>query len=672
VSLDAGRAELVLGRRGTSVTLGLVSLSRPTRVLAPEVEVSLPALASATAACAQTVLRDLSSVDGSLSFSPTGKRLSRAIETLRRAADGLRDCARPTSRSAFFVRPEATDSGGAPSVSLALCDPSGRVDGYRKGADLYSILCGGLVTLRGPDGSGLFALEGPPFLVVKDLCRAAGELIEAAQAGTPQLEAVIGPRTQRLRVDLVAQTVAVSGPVLPCPPLALARSFLQAALDFCGVLSARNPHQRENPYLSALGDDARERLASLGELQGGDLFAEPTTRPAEATPSSGERRLARGSLRRLRYHSLFDGVDTMSRPERAAVSASALVVVGRTGATFVNPQDGAVLARRGGERAHLHDRGVLLAGKGKLEGVDLEGRPLFSRGTPRGGAASLTGVGGLVAAGSRSREAALCVFDGSRLAAVVSDTGRRAWEFHAPPTASLFASVSQGRAVVASDAGVVYGIDGASGRVLFRARAACHFERAPALSSSIAACLGRGPEGLLLLCLDAATGRTRSCRALHLRTAADPVVLGSRVAIGGVSDGESVVALFGPAGEERFRVTLAKDPGLPALIMRPWGLYCATRDGALVCLSMSGEVRWRAPPTGDLERALPPILRRNVLFAAGDPIRAFDPRTGALLCALPAPRGLSALAVSKSLGLYAVDEDGIAQGFRLATHLSLV
>jgi hypothetical protein len=95
--------------------------------------------------------------------------------------------------------------------------------------------------------------------------------------------------------------------------------------------------------------------------------------------------------------------------------------------------------------------------------------------------------------------------------------------------------------------------------------------------------------------------------------------------------------------------------------------------GALVALGRDGTTRWTrpAPAVPPPAGAPAPAIARGAVVAAGEGLLALDLRTGALLGAVPhvAPVRLS---VDAELTVAAVDADGLATGFRLATHLSVV
>jgi putative pyrroloquinoline-quinone binding quinoprotein len=106
------------------------------------------------------------------------------------------------------------------------------------------------------------------------------------------------------------------------------------------------------------------------------------------------------------------------------------------------------------------------------------------------------------------------------------------------------------------------------------------------------------------------------------------------------------------------------------------GALLVVRDphGALVALSRDGGVRWtRAGRPGEAPpgAAAPAVARGTIVVPAGDGLVALDARDGALLAAVPgaAPERL---VVDASLGIAAMDADGLVGGWRLVTHLSVL
>jgi len=64
-------------------------------------------------------------------------------------------------------------------------------------------------------------------------------------------------------------------------------------------------------------------------------------------------------------------------------------------------------------------------------------------------------------------------------------------------------------------------------------------------------------------------------------------------------------------------------------------------------------------------------VRATVIAAAGDGIQALDARSGEIVGAIGGPAPVR-LAADASLAVAAMDADGLAAGWRLATHLSVV
>ena len=216
-------------------------------------------------------------------------------------------------------------------------------------------------------------------------------------------------------------------------------------------------------------------------------------------------------------------------------------------------------------------------------------------------------------------------------------------------------------------------LEAAQGQVVFHVRAGCTFEGPLFVGGGLVASLGRQEGALWLAAVDSASGRPRLARPLPLRAAGAPLYHRGRVVLGGVADGESHVLAYKLSGEEAWRATLGSSCGVPALSAHGGRVYASLRDGSVACVGAGGKLAWKVPGCGlELDHAALPIVRRGVLIAAGDPMRALDPATGALLCELPATQGLSALALGTPLDVFAIDDDGVAACFQLATHLSVV
>ena len=669
VSFSEGRAELVLGRRGSSASLCLVSLARPARLLTAEVEVELHGLALATASCAQTLASDLSSINPALADSPIARRLAKAVAALRKAARLAGPDGEAKRQKGFRLAPRPVKPSGALTVGFALADHDGRIDAYRKGAELYPLLCGGTVTLRAA-GQELACLVGAPFLALTDLSRLAADLSLALEGNQRSFSATLAG--QPFSMELPAGPALLGRRSIAGEALPIARALVEAALDFAEVLAGRNAALADNPYLAALRDDSAERLARLKELGKADLFSDAAPERKGAPRIKAEKPLSPGSLRRLKYRKLHAPLDTRSPARAVRLDRATFTVLGRGVATFLSVRTGELLMRKACDSAHLCAEGLLLVRGGTLERTDGAGATLFTRDAPRERSSILTCTAGSAKAGPMAQPATLCVFDGHRVAALFDATGRTAWEFSSPKAVSVFATTAGERVYVAADNGFLHALRAADGHVAFRVRAGHPFERAPAVSPTLLACLGRSEAGLLLVGVDAPTGRPRFSRPLHLASVGSLEIFGKRVLLTGLENGEAIVALYGDDGGELFRTSVGRSTAVPAVLRRPGGIFASLRDGCVAALTMKGQLLWSAPPNADLDQALAPVLRRDVLLAAGDPLRAIDRATGTVLGELPSSHGVSAFAVAANLDLFAVDDDGIAQAFRLATHLAVV
>lgn len=673
VCLGDGATELVLGRQGDRVSLCVVSLARPARIVAGEIDVDLVALAEATERCASGLLSDLSSIDPELLELPFARRLDRHRNALERAI--TRSCGGATRRphrpplSSRCSHP-GTD---APSITFTLLDPTGRIDAYRKGGDLYALLARGEVVLRDAEGLPLAAAVAPPFLVFTNVTRAAKELLATHRARNPEWEGTLAPNIPRLHLDLGAGTLLVGDRTMPCGALPLARLFLQGTLDFGDAVLVRNRALAENPYLISLLEDARENLDHLQELEAGDRYADTACAPAPAARPASSAPLVAGTLKRLRFRVAWTGADTGSAAREVRLAQGALAVLAaQEGATFLDAWTGEPLARCPDSAAVFAEHGVLVAGGSRMLGFDGRGAVHFLRDSAAENESPLAASAGGVRAGNGLQPATVCLRKDGTLDAIFAATGRSAWRFRAPGAVHVTATALRDRVWVAADNGFVYALESRSGAVVLRVRTECAVQSALAVGQGVAAGVGSKGGMPYLVSIDAATGRRRRELALPLRVAGNPLPVRHRLFLGGQDESGTVILGFA-RGALAFRVPLESDAGLPEMTAGSGRLYAALRDGSVTCIGVDGSVLWRRPGSGDeLDRPVAPILRRGVLIAAGDPIRAIDPETGAILCELPATRGLSALAVGPKLHVYAIDDDGLASCFQLATYLSVV
>ncbi len=669
--VSLGGAELVLGRHELRVRLSLVALARPARLLAGEIEVELAALQLAVAGCAEALLSDLGEIDPALARTPLASRLARRAKSLRKLAQlPAKKASAISPASPLTPAAVRAPSPSVPSVALNLLDEHDRVAAYRRGADLYSLLFPGEVALQFAEGASHRLGSAPPFLVLTDLSRAAADLIRAAEVGelTWEWPAPLGP----LKLALRDGALELAGRTLPCDPHALARAFLQASLDFCGAVCARNRAQARNPYLSTLEEGAREKLAQLAELESGNLFADQPRDRAPRTPRlEPESPLAAGALKKMRFRPSWQGTELGERARAARLTRTSLILAGETRACWIEPRTGARQAIVRSEHLESFDGGVVATVGRKLVGYSDEGAPLFSRDLGERGHSRLSGCCGAMK--SRGRDAVACAFEGHTAGLVQLPTGAIAWRYQAPQAVSVSLATAADRLYVAADGGSLYALEPGDGSLAFRVRAGMAFEGPLAVGAGMVCALGRREGALFLLAVDQLSGRPLLTRPLPLESAGAPLVWRRRILVPGLSEGVPSVVALSPSGRELFQYRVERAPGMPALSVCGGRLLLGLRDGGVVCLDGRGRFLWRAGALGlELDRALPPQVRRAVVVAPGDPVRALDLSTGAVVGELPPIQGLSALAVSPSLEVFAVDEDGFASAFVLATHLSLV
>lgn len=666
VPFPDGEVELMVRRRGRTALLSVVSLSRPSRVVARDVEVELDALAAAALEASATLCRELAEL------LPGGDREARPLRAAARALRRTDVRTPPRPQLARSARAPRRAPRGAPVVCLVdLDDDDGLVSAYEGGrADLGSLLGPGHVALRTADGRELAAIPGLPFLVVRDLGGAAAALVRAVRDGAPAARLALGRPRHGASIALeVALTAGrVSGPGardVPCPPLALARAFLLAQAELCRTLRARNPRQAENAWVADLEHDAAVRLAEIDELAEGDRAASaPGDARVPAPPRVPQHPLGPGRLRRLSFRPTFrldagppagDGLFASGRAVVVA-GASAVAAIERSsgavlwraeGALFASPVGGALLCARPGQLLAMAARSGRVAWARPLPGE----RPSSAAALPRGPWVVLAGG------------TALALDPGS---------GRTLWRFAPPGAARLAATAFGGVLAVGADTGHVYGLD-ASGRTLWRVRAPGPVIRPPLAAGGLCLALVAADPGTVLLGLEPATGARAWEARLDVSGAVCAAAWGAGIAVSGAVAGDPLVALLERRGRTAWSVAPALEGSVSAV---PAGPLLVVRDGrgALAALGRDGAARWSRPghPGPGGPGGPPPVVARGTLVTvSGTGLEALDVRTGELLAAIPGPAPVR-LVADAALAVVALDADGLAAAWRLATHLSLV
>jgi outer membrane protein assembly factor BamB len=660
-----GELELVIRRRGASALLTVVTLTRPSRILASDVEVDVEAFAAAALEAAATFCRELAEL------LPEGEQESRE---LRAAARELRH-AEAAPAPAADVRPDVPAAArpapaGRFACALEVDDAEGQLLAYDGGRpDLGSLLVRGTLTLVAADGARVAVLAGLPYLVLRDLGSAVDRLLGAVRRGEPRLEIVLA-RPGRggvttLALDLPAGRLAVGGaPPVACVPLELARAFAEAALELGRLARARNPRQAENGHLTELEAGAAERLAQLDELAEGDLAvaaAVGARAPGPARLPQGP--LGPGRLRRLAFRRLFEVDVGAPAGEGLLVRSGLVIAAGGAGVAALERATGAILWRAGGAELAAAVPGALLVSRGdELEALAIRsGRRLWVRSlpSPRPTAALALPRGPYLLAGA------------GVLTAVDPSTGRTLWR-HESPGASRVAVAAFGALVAAgTDTGHVYGLD-ASGRVVWRVRGPGAVLRSPSPVLGLAVVVCAADAGAAALALDPSTGERRFEAQLDYVPASAPVAWGKRIALAGLVAGDAIVTALERDGA---RDWTAAPPLAGAPLLATAGGLLVARDpaGGLVALGRDGRIRWSrpspqgAPPAG----AVAPAIARGTVIAARDGLAALDARTGDLVGAVSgvAP---ARIVVDASLAVAVMDGDGLATGYRVATHLSVI
>ena len=642
VTFSDGALELVLRRRGQSALLTLVALTRPSRVLARDVEVELDALAAAALEGAASFCHDLAEVG--LGAARETRRLQAAARDLRRTE------AAPGPRPRAPVRARGRPAPGRVACLVELLDEEGVLLAYEGGrADLGSLLAPGRVLLTAGDGAPLAALGGYPFLALRDLVAGAGRVLAASRRAEPSLQLALpraGPATPgALTLDLAGGTAALGpGAPHPCPPLDLVRAIAGAALSLCRTARARNPRQAENGYLAELESAASDRLAEADELRAGDLARPGSVSPGpQAAPARASLApLGPGSLRRLTFRRSWR-VDVGAPAGVGLQVQGGLVLIAGADALVALDRERGVPAWRtdGCEHARAFPGLVLAARGGRIAAHALRtGAAVWERPLPGGPLAGMVALA----------RGPIAVAAAGALTGLDPATGRTLWRFEAPGGPRLWPA-AQGRiTAVAAESGFLYGLD-PTGRLAWRVLAPGPLLRPPTPSPAGCLVLAEAGAGAVLLAVDPATGLRRWEAPLDLAPAGPPLPWGRRLAVPGTVAGDPAVSVVDREGTVSWTVAPPLT-GAPALAAAGPVLVVRDAEGALAALDAAGGQAWSRPaPAGHpAPGAAPPVAARGTVLVSGEGVSCVDAR----------------------LAVAALDADGVGTGHRLATHLSVV
>jgi outer membrane protein assembly factor BamB len=664
VSLSEASLELVLRRAGAEVELSVASLGRPARLLRPPVRVELEELAEAARVCGEGFLVDISQTAPRGLPSSFAKGLKESLRLLK----GPVSSGREAPPEPFTRRVEPTEE---PGFGFELKDPADllRSNERGQGAALGSLLCSGEVWLALPGRSQVWRASGPPFLTALELSRQAVELARAVELGEKRFSFEPGG----VRPALALELDKGKGRLGPGTPFAVDGTALAGAMFHLGqalalAIAERDRSQSSNPYLVELTERCREGLSHLrGAVQPPEGEGEARGR-ARTSRRTGRPLPVPGRLRRLRFEKRWE-------QKGLAGAESGQLLLGRQGPVFCSKEQACTFARKDGQELWRREasQGVAATADGYVVTADADRVCCFI-----GAGASarwLHDHDGLPLGPQLLRQDGLLltVSDGRTVLAFAEAVGREVWRLAPPRTQKSWLAVQGHRALLATDAGYLYGLDMADGQVRYRMRAPLPFHGTPvAWGKRFVTLLGRGDHHALLLA-DAHSGDVMWTREFQLALPSAPLPARARVYVAGEQEREGVLVCVDARGKQLWERPLHLGAGPFALTALPRGVIVTSASGAAARVDTTGELEWRVGAVGEpLARALPAKVSRGVVLIPGEQVRAVEPRGGQVLAEVRAGAGLVALQVDARLGLYFLDEAGTLSAYQLTSHFTVV
>lgn len=651
VSLTGAHLELLLERQGAEVLLQVVSLERPARIARAAV-VELAELASALERSGHALTEALQEVG-----LPRPRPLARTLGILGRSPK--EPPLRPPP-DAYSFRKAAAAPG---QLGFWLFDDASRGLRFRQGGPaLPSLMLTGELELRlSPEA--VWRGRGVPFLFALELSRQAEELAAALETGAEAWRFQPGGIGSFVSLDLRRHTATLehAGPA-PLAPKTLLRGMFELGGEVALAFGHRHRAQSRNPYLESLVRRCHAGLSAQRDPP--PLTDEPTvTTSRRAIPS---RPLPTpGTLKRLRFERAW----TQNALEGAAgtlwVGPKGPCVASPTLACGFTPAGTLRFRRHGAHGVAVHPEGTVIAAEEErvlgFEGTRASATWLHDHdGLPLG--PWLLPAGEVWLTGSETK--GLVAFD--RL------TGRERWRLMPPRTQRVHAALHDGLVWMATDAGVLAGIDPLEGQARFRVRAPLPFVAKVARAGKRTyALLGRG-EQCGVVALDSRSRQVGWTVELPLERAAFLAHAG-RVWVMGQCGEETHLCCLTPSGKLVFQKALPLGPSPFHLLGAPKGLLVTGRSGAAVRVDLEGQIVWRLGPAGAPHAPdLPPSLARGLLLLPGETVRLVDLPTGEVLGEIAAEAGLVAARADRKLTVYLLNEDGQLVAQRLVTHLAVV
>jgi|GEM_PF-1627666 len=667
VAFSDGAYELVIGRAGKDALLSLASLRRPAGVVFRDLRVDLDELVEATIACAHERLAAFTAAEGA-ALPATAGRLRGAARRLARLRGGRtsrRDDDSAPNHREFDAAPAPPRSGARGAreairgISLGFDqhDPDGRIHGYLTGAGLHALLAPGHVYVHGPDGEELAVAAGAPFLLLRDLSDAAARMLDAERTGG---RSFVLPFEAPLEIDLAGGAVTVAGRTLRCAPDAVARSIFSALLDFGGVIRARNPRLAASSHLASAVQDARMRLALCDERSAGTVRGTQPAPPLAGAPKREptEPPIAPGALRRIALREAWRR--ELPRIDAFHVSGDQAWVPHEGGASRVSLHDGAVAARIPfGPAAEFATAGLwaFTLDGGALSCHDADGALVWRRSVDadRLESAYLPPRAGL----------AWLKIGGAAFVAVDARSGAERFRFAPPAARSCVMATSGGLLAIASDNGMLYGLDARAGGVAWRAPLDRELS-ALTIAGGRLVCASRAGGRVIFDGMDAATGES----AFRVETSLSRLgaLTGDPRGVVAAGMGASVAEIvrIDADGILRWIARPNLGAGSPRVVRAGGALFARGPEG--VARIERGKVRWNAPcgPGGD------PVVTRGVVVLPGADTALLDAATGRPVASTIRLPAADHVAVTAGGVLVLADADGTCVALRPSGALAVV
>jgi hypothetical protein len=664
-SLPEAHLEVLLRRRATDeVSLTVVSLARPARLVKGPLPLDLSELCIAAARCGKALAEDLQEHSPKTARSARIRQMQKNVTALARGTV-VENRIPPHVASGFSYHAMLP---GPVGFGFELYDDEDLLLQLERGGlgALHTLLCPGELTLRlAATGPAQWTGRGIPFLLALELTRQAQDLWHAIETGERVHTFSPGGVGTPVRVDLSRQRVTFRGVEALVEPRQLVSAMFQLGLELPFAMGRRNKSQAKNPYLVELTARSKEGLSHFPRIR-------PTVAPGEARAKRKARTSAqplstKGKLRKLHFSPLWE-------KHALGGESSGRILLGRLGPIFSSMEMACAFTREGEllfRRVATH--GVAASSDGFVLATSAE--KVLGFAGPEASARWLRDHDGIPVGPEleHHENTLLAQSDGRGALAFCKITGRELWRVIPPRTQHAFFSVQGHRGLLATDSGYLYGLDVEDGQVRYRMRAAVPFlgPTVP-LGKKLLATVGRGGN-VVIFCADAHAGALLWTQELELDRPTAPVAGRERIVIAGEREGNGVVLCLSSQGSTLWERTLQIGRGPYAVSMSPQGVLVSSLTGESEFLGPEGQVQWRLGAVNrELAHPLPAVWARGIAIIPGERVRAVDPRGGRVLSEIVAGAGLVDLKVDSKLNVYLLDDECTLKAYKLATHLAVV